>query len=320
MLERDLSEEYRTCYQNSRYRKRIGVLAARLGDLRYSKNAIRRHLHEWLRFAEYCEKRAMDIPGSIYTPEVDAYLKHRFPKGSKSTLVLVRASVRIFIEADEQGQFAKRLHAPPLPTNALFQTWVPSYVDFLKEHRGVSEGTVRKNMLVLDEFTKFVEGLGIHDLRSLEATHVHDFCTRRGTRKPATWATSVGIVRRFLRHVFAYKGTERDLSLVAPGTRCYNYSGLYDVLTEQEVEKLLESFDRSDAIGRRDYAVLLLAARYGMRPCDIRTMTLDDIHWREEHITLCQSKTGMPLVLPLLPDVSEALIAYLRDGRPTTRL
>jgi integrase len=94
--------------------------------------------------------------------------------------------------------------------------------------------------------------------------------------------------------------------------------GLHDTLTDADLDKLLKSIDRSEAIGKRDYAVLLLAARYGMRPSDIRRICLDDIHWRDRSIVFCQAKTGRQLTLPLLPDVAEALIDYLRDGRPAT--
>lgn len=66
--------------------------------------------------------------------------------------------------------------------------------------------------------------------------------------------------------------------------------------------------------------MLLLAARYGMRPSDIRQISLDDIHWRDACIIFCQSKTGKQLSLPLLPEVSEALIEYLRNGRPSTQV
>ena len=71
-------------------------------------------------------------------------------------------------------------------------------------------------------------------------------------------------------------------------------------------------------IGRRDYAVLLLAARYGLRPCDLRQLRLDAVGWRERMLSITQAKTGRVLILPLLPDVADALIAYLRNGRPAT--
>lgn len=101
--------------------------------------------------------------------------------------------------------------------------------------------------------------------------------------------------------------------------RHYRHAGLPDVLTTSELDTLLRAVDRSHAIGRRDYAVLLLAAHYGMRPSDIRQLSLEHIDWRGSRITFCQSKTGKILSLPLLPEVSNALISYLRQGRPTTQ-
>ena len=137
MFEKTLSEEYLAYYQKSEYRERIDALAASLADLRYSKDVVGQHLHEWLRFGGYCERRGIDVPSCIYAREVQGYLKRRFPKGSKSRLRFIRAYLRIFIEADKHGRFAKRMRAPVRPTTTLFETWAPSYIAFLREHRGV---------------------------------------------------------------------------------------------------------------------------------------------------------------------------------------
>jgi integrase len=320
MLERTLSEEYLDYYRRSECRERIDVLATSLAKLRYAGEVIDQHVHEWLRFSRYCDRTDIDIPSSIYAREVEDYVRWRFPMGSDSRRRFIRASLRILIEADEKGSFAKRIHAPSRPTTALFKAWVPSYVGFLKEHRGVSEKTLKKSVFILREFTEFVEGLDIRDLRSLNALHIHDFCMNPNRRKPVTWVSYLSIVRRFLQYVFIHQGMERNLSLAVGGAKCYRYAGLHDILTEAELDKLLISVDRSDAIGKRDYALLLLAARYGMRPSDIRRIQLDDIRWRDGCIVFCQSKTGRQLTLPLLPDVSEALIQYLRNGRPSTEI
>ena len=90
------------------------------------------------------------------------------------------------------------------------------------------------------------------------------------------------------------------------------------MLTDHEVTLLLQAVDRSTTVGKRDYAVLVLAARYGMRPGDIRQLTLDHIDWRGRQIAFPQAKTGRMLALPLLPEVQDALIDYLRAGRPLT--
>jgi integrase len=111
---------------------------------------------------------------------------------------------------------------------------------------------------------------------------------------------------------------ERDLSAAAATVRQYRLTGIPDLLTDEEVATLLQAVDRSTAVGKRDYAVLVLGARYGMRPGDIRQLSLDHIDWRGRQIALPQAKTGQLLVLPLLPEVADALIAYLRHGRPQT--
>ena len=93
---------------------------------------------------------------------------------------------------------------------------------------------------------------------------------------------------------------------------------LPSVWPAKAVEELLAAVGRRTPAGKRDYAVLLLACRFGLRPSDIRSLRIDDIHWSDGRIDLCQSKTSQPLTLPLRDDVAEALIDYLRNGRPTT--
>ncbi|MFZ3116235.1 MAG: site-specific integrase [Syntrophales bacterium] len=188
---------------------------------------------------------------------------------------------------------------------------------------GLSKNTgggkdLRKSFLVLREFMEFIEKAGVHDFRSLRANIMHDYCMSRGNRTAATWPSYISIVRRFLHYVFMREGMEQDLSSALGGAKRYRHTGLHDVLTEAELDKLLACTGRSNELGRRDYAMLLIGARYGMRPCDIRKFSLDDIHWRDNHITFRQSKTGKRLSLPLLPEVTEALIDYLRAGRPPT--
>jgi integrase len=111
---------------------------------------------------------------------------------------------------------------------------------------------------------------------------------------------------------------ERDLSPAIAAVRQYRLVGIPDVLTNKELSAILRSPDRKTAIGKRDYAILLLVARYGLRPSDIQQLTLDHINWRSRQIELHQTKTGNPLLLPLLQDVLDALVDYLRDGRPQT--
>jgi integrase len=85
-----------------------------------------------------------------------------------------------------------------------------------------------------------------------------------------------------------------------------------------DVQRLLASIDRRSAIGRRHYAMLLLLAVYGLRAGEVVELRIDDVDWRARVIHVRRSKTGRPLALPLTTAVGQALVAYLRRGRPRT--
>ena len=91
---------------------------------------------------------------------------------------------------------------------------------------------------------------------------------------------------------------------------------VFPPLTKDEIQRTVAQIDRSTVMGKRDYAIILLGARNGLRGCDIIHLKLTDIDWRAGEIRLIQKKTGNPLVLPLLPDVGEALKEYILNGRP----
>jgi integrase/recombinase XerD len=123
-------------------------------------------------------------------------------------------------------------------------------------------------------------------------------------------------LRGFLTYLQLEGRLEADLSSAIELPPMYSITQPPQVLSAETVERLLTSVDQSTPLGKRDLAMLLLAARYGLRSADIRGLRLDHVHWREERIALVQSKTQRQLELPLLADVEHALVSYLRGGRP----
>jgi integrase len=110
----------------------------------------------------------------------------------------------------------------------------------------------------------------------------------------------------------------KDLSLDLPKIRVPQQAHIPSVWDPELIAKLLGAVDRTSARGKRDYAILLLACRLGFRAGDIRMLKLDDINWEDSRIEIRQSKTKSPLSLPLTEEVGQALIDYLRSGRPKT--
>lgn len=299
-------------YRTSPHKQRIDHLGSSLLKLRYAHEVIRQHLHEWLRFSLRLDKEGELLPASS-SESVKQYLDQRVLGRSASRSRVLRASVRIFLEADEQGSFRRRVGNPSY-VPAWFSPTLTLYLQFVREHRGLSQKTLRKYVQQLSTFAQYLECAGVTELACIRPEQIRAFYENVERGKPRR---SYGCTLRVFFRWAALQGLlSNSLCDAVPKPRQYRHINLPDTLSEADVDRILGAVDKSSALGRRDYAILLLAARYGLRPSDIRQLTLDDIDWRNARIDLRQLKTGRPLTLPLLPEVAEALCSYLRDGRP----
>ena len=306
-------------YLQSVHKERIDQAGTHLLRLKYLPVVVRQYLHEWVRFVHHLAERALPLPASFHEADVPHYLEARLPRGSSSRRRGIRAAIRIFLDIDADGRFPRRVLAAPRTTNALFEQAVPTYLDFLRKHRGLSARTVNKRAFQLILFTEYLERIGVSTWKDAQPSALRTFLVTQLTGiKPATRLAYASTLRSFHRWAYLHGILERDFSAAAAAVRQYRLAGIPDLLTDDEVAALLQAVDRSTALGKRDYAVLVLAARYGMRPGDIRQLSLDHIDWRGCQIALPQAKTSRLLALPLLPEVQDALIDYLREGRPQT--
>jgi integrase/recombinase XerD len=239
---------------------------------------------------------------------------------SDRSIVSVKSSkaTSIFVEADEEGRFRRRIGGPDRPVAACLSTAVDRYVAFLKAHRGSAPRTVAKQLWQLTRFSESLERFGVTSIEFVVARDVQRFAIELRAQALTTRMGYASTLRSFFGWAYAEELVPIDLRGAVAAPRRFKQCNIRDVLSESEVARILNAVDRSMVTGKRDYAALLLAARYGLRPCDIRQLQLESLHWREGILTLRQAKTGRVLTLPLLPDVSAALSAYLRDGRPAT--
>jgi integrase len=129
---------------------------------------------------------------------------------------------------------------------------------------------------------------------------------------------TVSDVRCFLQFLLLGGIVQRDLGQVLPTVRVPRDAAIPSVWDPDLLVRLLKAVDRSSPRGKRDYAILLLACRLGLRLGDIRALRLDDLKWDTAAIEIAQSKTGATLCLPMTEEVGEALIDYLKSGRPQT--
>lgn len=311
----DRVESYRACPHKSR----IDLIGQRLVEQRYLPVVIAQHMREWLRFTTYLQPRGLALPPDSHDAAVKAYIAQRVRAlHSASRTRFVRASLRIFLEADEEGHFRRRVGGDLRPVPSWLAAVLEQYVTFIGVHRGLAHRTVVGRLRRLVRFAEFLERTGVSGLAAIMPLHVQQFLIELRAYALGYRMTYASTLRSFFGWAYATGLVPTDLRLAVTAPRRFKQGGIRDVLSEGEVARILSAVDRSTVIGRRDYAVLILSARYGLRPCDIRQLQLEAINWRDGVLSFKQVKTGRLLTLPLLPDVAAALIAYLRDGRPAT--
>jgi integrase/recombinase XerD len=185
--------------------------------------------------------------------------------------------------------------------------------------RGNAEATVVTKQRAAEQFLVYLEQVGRETLEEVQARDLAGFWARRQRQRYAP--KTAGLLRSgladFLRHLRDEGRIREDLAGRLPPQR-YPRRGQSapHPWTAEEVRRVLEQIDRQSAIGKRDYAMVLLTVRLGVRVGDLRRLKLGWFDWRAKTLAFRQHKTGVPLTLPVPGDVGWAVIDYIRNGRP----
>ena len=201
-----------------------------------------------------------------------------------------------------------------------FAGLLEEHLTFLQHHRGLRDATLYAHRRWGRQFLLHrAEHLPGRDLARLTVPIVDDFVlplartVGRGTQSQVIQA-----VRGLLRHLHRTGRVGEDWSRFVQGPRRYRLASIPTTISADEVRRLLSSVDGRSVMGRRNYAILLLLAVYGLRAREVADLRLDDVDWRAGIVRVQRSKTARPLVLPLTAAVGRALVTYLRRGRPCT--
>jgi len=123
-------------------------------------------------------------------------------------------------------------------------------------------------------------------------------------------------VRRFLRYLFEMNLTKTDLSIPLFYIKSHRKEKIPSVYDTEEIRKMDAAIEKSSPVGKRDYAIFLLASRLGLRASDICSLQFRDLDWDRNVINIIQCKTKKEIELPLLGVIGEAIIDYIRNSRP----
>lgn len=207
--------------------------------------------------------------------------------------------------------------APPAPPDPV-QELLDRYRDYLLSERGLSVGTVAGYAHRARRFLASRPAGTEVDLAGLGGAEVLEYVrTSCPGRAKGSAKMIVTVLRSLLNWLHLTGMIPVPLAPVVPSVAGWQLAGVPQPLTPQQLQALLTSCDRRRPAGRRDYAILVVLSRLGLRAGEVANLGLDDIDWRAGQLRV-RGKGNRREVLPLPADVGAAIVSYLRHGRPVS--
>lgn len=271
----------------------------------YKLSTIRNQLKDSRHIIVFLQNQGLRFIGELTHFDFEKACKH-FRQNHPNIAGTVRR-LQKFLE--ESGDL---LPPPPVPKTRTDKE-LEHFTVYLKNVRGLSDTTIRSHLRYLVRFLTQIDfDTNMQALPFLTLKQIEDFiCICSKTLNRHSLQHVVGYLRAFLRFEYGKGILQSQLYKMIDTPRIYRLEKIPHSLPWSIVNNLLNSIDRTDTQGIRNYAMLLLITTYGLRSCEVVSLTLDDFNWRASTVRILQGKTENNLVLPLINDVGQALIDYL---------
>jgi site-specific recombinase XerD len=295
-------------------REHLPAFAAALEGRGYAKSTAKEQVRLAAEFGRWLERKSVLVT-NLGADHTDTFLRYRQRRGR-----VVRShgkTLRILLEVLRAGGFA-----PPVgvadsrgdihPTDEIEH----AFTQHLREERGLSAATLASYARVFRRFLRARFRHGSIELGKIRPDDVSRFVAHEARVRPRSICVIMPAVRVFLRWLHQRGDTRTNLAGCVPTVAAWRLSIVPKALPSEQVARLLRSCDRATAFGRRDYAMLLLLTRLGLRAGEVVALRLDDLDWQRGEVVV-RGKGRRQDRLPLPRDVGAAIVAYLRRGRPS---
>ncbi len=193
------------------------------------------------------------------------------------------------------------------------------YLDYLRDHRGLGNDTIRSRRHDVMAFLKSLRLRGIHeDIGKISVRQIYDYVIKAlKLKNRPTQKQVITSMRSFLKFAHLKGYIPKDITEAVPVIETPKLGHIPRGISWESVERMLAvaAANRGNHSGRRSYAILQLLVAYGVRIGQVEKLRLQDINWREETIHFHPSKLGNPLCFPLYPEVADALLSYIDKTR-----
>jgi integrase len=298
----------------------VSGLDAELVRLGYQPSTLKWYRGYWRRLERYFASRGVEeFSLDVAMEWVDEACGGFFVKEQAGTLK--QTDVYVFRVAAMLDDFAvhgsvlrrysrsvSKLSAEQADVLVGFQAWLRT--------DGCAVSTVRAYGTVAGEFLAFTGSRG--GLAALDGAVIGAFVQTLAGYQPKTVEHKLCAVRSLLRFAAAGGLTDRGVLETVPAVRSTRQARVPSVWDPVDVARVLEAIDRGNPSGKRDYAIVLLICRLGLRAVDVKRLEFADLDWSGNRLSVVQAKTGRRVDLPLLKDVGWAIIDYVREGRPAS--
>lgn len=280
---------------------------AKLG---YAPLSVREHVRVLAGFARWMEKNELRV-GDLNDGKLSEFLNEQprgfFRRGNSATL-------RRFLERLRQLEVVGASCSENVVSP--YHELETRYAEYLRNNRGLAPKTSERYLSIVQHFLRERFGDGTISCCDVTEADIRSFLYRRSRSiTPRHLQLVVTALRSFFRFLNVCGDIDRELAATIPSVANWRQSTVPKYLKPEEVELLLASCDTSQIGGQRNYTILLLLARLGLRANEVVTMMLDDIDWRAGELTV-RGKGQHADRLPLPSDVGEAIADYLLHGRP----
>jgi site-specific recombinase XerD len=289
----------------------LPAYAALLSQQGYTEHSAHLQLRFLNDLNQWLHQQGMQVT-DLSEPTIHRYMQSRHkrfrPRRDDASILN-----RLVLLLQTHGLLPKEAARPPDNPRQRIEN---DYDRYLSEERGLSVATRINYRSFIQRFISTQFGDNPIHFDQLNADDVIRFVRHQAVRlKPKRAGLMISALRSFFRYLRHRGDITTDLAACVPAIANWQFSALPKFLQPDQVQQVLGQCDNQTAHGRRDYAILLLLARLGLRACEIVGLTLDDIHWQEGEISI-KGKGNRSALLPLPPDVGEAIALYLKKDRP----
>ncbi len=292
----------------------------KLCQLQYSERTILDYQHFWEKLSKYMETQKVDDYdekiAEMFLLETYGISLTESSKGYPYSSRQCRRTLNILLDYQKHGKINRRQRTISHKFQECYKPVINDYIAFLDATMAESTRLNQKYKLI--NFLTYLYEHNCRDLSQITKTIIMDYWETKLIHAKATQMHDAYVLRTFLTFLYEQKVTMVDNSIFVPCMRGNRMGQIPSFYTSNELTSILAAVDRANAVGKRDYAILLFAIRYGMRTGDIRRLTLQSFDWNGGTFSYVQSKTGDNVINPLLSDVATAVIDYLKNGRPET--